>query len=81
MIERRDVIVVASVSSIYGLGDPDGYRALQIPLSRGIKLKRGELVRRLALLQYDRTERILKRATFRAQGDVIDIFPAEGPFG
>ena len=81
LIERRDVIVVASVSSIYGLGDPDGYRALQIPLSRGIKLKRGELVRRLALLQYDRTERILKRATFRAQGDVIDIFPAEGPFG
>ncbi|EOF4374435.1 TPA: excinuclease ABC subunit UvrB [Pseudomonas aeruginosa] len=77
LIERRDVIVVASVSSIYGLGDPDAYRALQIALSPGVKLNQRELLRRLALLQYDRTERTLKRATFRAQGDVIDIFPAD----
>ena len=77
LIERRDVIVVASVSSIYGLGDPDGYRALQIALSPGMKLGQRELIRRLALLQYDRTERTLRRATFRVQGDVIDIFPAD----
>ena len=77
LIERRDVIVVASVSSIYGLGDPDAYRALQIALSPGVKINQRELIRRLALLQYDRTERTLKRATFRAQGDVIDIFPAD----
>jgi excinuclease ABC subunit B len=55
LIERRDVIVVASVSSIYGLGDPDAYRALQIALSPGVKLNQRELIRRLALLQYDRT--------------------------
>lgn len=77
LIERRDVIVVASVSSIYGLGDPDGYRALQIHLSGGIQINQRELIRRLVLLQYDRSERALKRATFRVQGDVIDIFPAD----
>lgn len=80
LIERRDVIVVASVSSIYGLGDPDAYRALQIALSPGVKLNQRELIRRLALLQYDRTERTLKRATFRVQGDVIDIFPADSEY-
>lgn len=77
LIERRDVIVVASVSSIYGLGDPDGYRALQIPLAHGIKIKQRELIHRLNLLQYDRSERNLKRATYRVRGDVIDIFPAD----
>lgn len=80
LIERRDVIVVASVSSIYGLGDPDGYRALQIPLSEGAPLQRGELTRRLDLLQYTRSERTLKRGTFRVRGDVIDIFPADSEF-
>lgn len=77
LIERRDVIVVASVSSIYGLGDPDGYKSLQILLSPGIKLTQQELIHRLTLLQYDRSERTLKRATFRVQGDVIGIFPAD----
>lgn len=77
LIERRDVIVVASVSSIYGLGDPDGYRSLQISLSPGTSLNQQELIRRLTLLQYDRSERTLKRATFRVQGDVVDIFPAD----
>nr|WP_231499267.1 excinuclease ABC subunit UvrB [Comamonas aquatica] len=77
LIERRDVIVVASVSSIYGLGDPDAYRALQMSLSPGTNLNQRDLIRRLVLLQYDRTERTLKRATFRVRGDVIDIFPAD----
>ncbi|KXJ47750.1 excinuclease ABC subunit UvrB [Marinobacter sp. Hex_13] len=77
LIERRDVIVVASVSSIYGLGDPDEYRALQVPLAPGARFDQRELIHRLAKLQYDRTDRKLKRATFRVQGDVIDIFPAD----
>ena len=77
LIERRDVIVVASVSSIYGLGDPDAYRALQMALSPGANLNQRELIRRLVLLQYERTERTLKRATFRVRGEVIDIFPAD----
>ena len=77
LIENRDVIVVASVSSIYGLGDPEGYRALQIALYPGTGLKQQDLIRRLTLLQYDRAERVLKRATFRVHGDMIDIFPAD----
>lgn len=77
LIERRDVIVVASVSSIYGLGEPDDYRALQIPLYRGSKLEQREFIRRLVLLQYERTEKALKRGTFRVRGDVFDIFPAD----
>lgn len=77
LIERKDVIVVASVSSIYGLGDPDEYRALQVPLSPGAKFKQRDLIHRLARLQYDRTDNKLKRATFRVHGDVIDIFPAD----
>ncbi|UTL89108.1 MULTISPECIES: excinuclease ABC subunit UvrB [Pseudomonas] len=77
LIERRDVIVVASVSSIYGLGDPDSYRALQVRLARGVEIEQGELVRKLALLQYDRVDRVLRRGSFRVRGDIIDIFPAD----
>jgi len=77
LIERRDVIVVASVSSIYGLGDPDEYRALQVELRSGIKIEQNEFIRRLVKLQYDRAESKLNRATFRVRGDIIDIFPAD----
>ncbi|MBA6119042.1 excinuclease ABC subunit UvrB [Pseudomonas putida] len=77
LIERRDVIVVASVSSIYGLGDPDSYRALQVRLARGVEIEQGELVRKLALLQYERVDRVLRRGSFRVRGDIIDIFPAD----
>lgn len=77
LLERRDVIVVASVSSIYGLGDPDGYRALQVHLSRGISINKRELTRRLTMLQYDRIDRALKRGSFRIEGDVFYIFPAD----
>ena len=68
LIERRDVIVVASVSSIYGLGDPQSYRDLQVELALGIELDQRDFLRRLASLQYDRTERTLKRGTFRVSG-------------
>lgn len=80
LIERRDTIVVASVSSIYGLGDPQDYRALQVPLSPGMKLDREELVRRLDRLQYDRSGRVLKRGSYRFDADAVDIFPADSEY-
>ena len=80
LIERRDTIVVASVSSIYGMGDPDDYRALQIPLSEGARLDKHELVRRLARLQYDRAEHKLKRGTYRVEGDAVEIYPADSEY-
>lgn len=80
LIERRDTIVVASVSSIYGMGDPDDYRALQIPLSEGARLDQEELLRGLARLQYDRAEHKLKRGTYRADGEAVEIFPADSEY-
>ncbi len=77
LIERRDTIVVASVSSIYGLGDPNDYRALQVPLAPGMVIEKAELVRRLDRLQYDVCEGRLKRGTYRVHGDHITIFPAD----
>lgn len=77
LIERRDVVVVASVSSIYGLGDPEAYRTLQVPLAPGLAVDRQNLIERLTQLQYTRCERTIERATFRVNGDVIDIFPAD----
>ncbi|MBX2925158.1 MAG: excinuclease ABC subunit UvrB [Chitinophagaceae bacterium] len=80
LIERRDTIVVASVSSIYGLGDPKDYRALQVHLAVGMPIQMDELEQHLARLQYDRTERSLKRGTYRIDGDIIDIFPADSEY-
>lgn len=80
LIERRDTIVVASVSSIYGMGDPDDYRALQVPLSPGARLSLNELLHGFARLQYDRTEHKLKRGTYRITGDVVEVFPADSEY-
>ncbi len=80
LIERRDTIVVASVSSIYGMGDPDDYRALQVPLSPGARLSLNELLHGFARLQYDRTEHKLKRGTYRVTGDVVEVFPADSEY-
>lgn len=77
LLERKDAIVVASVSSIYGLGDPGAYLKMVMHLDRGDKVDQRWLLRRLAELQYTRNEMDLKRATYRVKGDVIDIFPAE----
>ncbi|WP_318470547.1 excinuclease ABC subunit UvrB [Photobacterium leiognathi] len=77
LIERKDVIVVASVSAIYGLGDPEQYRAVQIPLSVGMTLDREDFIQRLAALQYSRCERTIERATFRVHGEIFDIYPAD----
>ena len=77
LLEREDAIVVASVSSIYGLGDPGAYLQMVMHLDRGDKIDQRWLLRRLAELQYTRNEMELRRATYRVRGDVIDIFPAE----
>ena len=77
LIERKDVIVVCTVSSIYGLGSPEEYLKMVLHLDRGDKMDQRALLRRLAELQYTRNDMDFARATFRVRGDVIDIFPAE----
>jgi len=77
LLERRDVIVVATVSSIYGLGDPTSYLKMVVHLDRGDRMDQRYLLKRLADLQYTRNDVELHRATFRVRGDVIDIYPAE----
>ncbi|TVQ80488.1 MAG: excinuclease ABC subunit UvrB [Bradymonadales bacterium] len=76
LLERRDVIVVASVSCIYGLGSPEDYRAMLISLSNNQKIKREELIAELDLLRYSRRDDEFARGCFRVRGDVIEIFPA-----
>ncbi|MFZ8928125.1 MAG: excinuclease ABC subunit UvrB [Gammaproteobacteria bacterium] len=77
LLERRDVIVVATVSSIYGLGDPTQYLNMVLHLNVGGKLDQRVLLRRLAELQYSRNDMELHRSAYRVHGDVIDIYPAE----
>ncbi len=77
LLERGDAIVVASVSAIYGLGDPGAYLKMVMHLDRGDRVDQRWILRRLADLQYTRNEMELRRATYRVRGDVIDIFPAE----
>ena len=77
LLERRDVIIVATVSSIYGLGDPDAYLKMVLILKRGDRVDQRAILRRLADLQYKRNEIELARGTYRVRGDVIDIHPAE----
>ncbi len=77
LLERPDVIIVATVSSIYGLGDPDAYLKMVLHLSRGDLIDQRAILRRLANLQYKRNEIELSRGTYRVRGDVIDIYPAE----
>ena len=77
LLQKKDAIVVASVSAIYGLGDPGAYLKMVMHLDRGDKVDQRWLLRRLAELQYARNETELRRSTYRVRGDVIDIFPAE----
>jgi excinuclease ABC subunit B len=77
LLERSDVIIVATVSSIYGLGDPATYLAMVLHLVRGERMDQRRLLRRLADMQYTRNELDLAQGTYRVRGDVIDIFPAE----
>ena len=77
LIERRDVIVVASVSCIYGLGSPKDYEYMLIPLRPGARMDRDELIRRLVNIQYERNEMDFHRGTFRVRGDTVEIVPAQ----
>ena len=77
LMERQDVIIVATVSAIYGLGDPQSYLQMLISLNVGDTIDQRTLLRRLAELQYSRNDIILERSTFRVRGEVIDVFPAD----
>ncbi|MEQ5802176.1 excinuclease ABC subunit UvrB [Halomonas sp. H10-9-1] len=77
LLERRDALIVVSVSAIYGLGDPDQYLKMRLHFTRGELIDQRKLLRRLAELQYTRNDMDFKRGTYRVRGDVIDIFPAD----
>ncbi|MBZ0332849.1 excinuclease ABC subunit UvrB [Marinobacter sp. AL4B] len=77
LLERPDAIIVASVSSIYGLGDPESYMKMMLHLDRGDPVEQRDILRRLAELQYTRNDVEFHRANYRVRGDVIDVFPAE----
>ncbi len=77
LIERRDAVIVASVSAIYGLGDPQSYLRMVLHLDRGDKVDQRYILARLAELQYTRNDMVFQRGTYRVRGDVVDIFPAE----
>lgn len=77
LMERRDVVLVASVSCIYGLGDPQSYMKMMLHLRRGDIIDQRDILRRLAQLQYKRNDAAFERGTYRVRGEVIDIFPAE----
>jgi len=78
---RRDTIIVASVSCIFGLGSPEEYKHMVVPLRVGEKAERDELLRSLVNIQYDRNDVNFKRGTFRVRGDTVDIYPAYEQFG
>ena len=80
LMERRDVIVVATVSAIYGLGDPESYLKMVLHLSRGEKIDQRDILRRLAELQYKRNDIDFDRASYRVRGDVIDVYPADSDY-
>ena len=77
LVERRDAIIVASVSAIYGLGDPQSYLRMVLHLDRGDRVDQRHIIRRLAELQYTRNDTAFQRGAYRVRGDVIDVFPAE----
>ncbi len=76
ILEREDVIVVSSVSCIYGIGDPDDYKKLMLSLRPGMEMDRDELIKRLVEIQYERNDINFIRGTFRVRGDILEIFPA-----
>jgi excinuclease ABC subunit B len=77
LLERRDVVIVATVSAIYGIGDPSEYHGMILHLREGEKLAQRDVLARLVAMQYTRSELDFRRGTFRVRGDVIDVFPAE----
>ena len=76
LVSRRDVIVVATVSCIYGLGSPEDFRKMMVPLRTGLQMKRDTLVERMVDIHYSRNDTAFERGIFRVRGDVVDIYPA-----
>ncbi len=76
LFERRDVIIVASVSCIYGLGSPEAYYGMLLPLERGQRITREEILRKLVEIQYERNDHDFGRGTFRVRGDIIEVYPS-----
>jgi len=76
LFERRDVIIVASVSCIYGLGSPEAYYGMMLPLERGQRIRREEILRKLVEIQYERNDHEFTRGTFRVRGDIIEVYPS-----
>ncbi|MBD8879195.1 MULTISPECIES: excinuclease ABC subunit UvrB [Rhodanobacter] len=77
LLSRRDAIIVATVSAIYGLGNPEDYLSLRLILAKGERIDQRQLIRQLTELQYTRNEMELRRGTYRVRGEIIDVFPAE----
>ena len=77
LMERRDVVIVGTVSAIYGIGDPSEYHGMILHLRQGEKMSQRDVIARLVAMQYERNELDFRRGTFRVRGDVIDVFPAE----
>ena len=75
LFERRDVIIVASVSCIYGLGSPEAYYGMMLPLERGQAIGRDQILRKLVEIQYERNDHDFARGTFRVRGDIVDVYP------
>jgi excinuclease ABC subunit B len=76
LFERRDVIIVASVSCIYGLGSPEAYYGMLLPLERGQRIGRDEILRKLVEIQYERNDADFGRGTFRVRGDIVEVYPS-----
>jgi excinuclease ABC subunit B len=76
LFERRDVIIVASVSCIYGLGSPEAYYGLLLPLERGQRIERERILRKLVEIQYERNDHEFTRGTFRVRGDIVEVYPS-----
>jgi excinuclease ABC subunit B len=81
LFERRDVIIVASVSCIYGLGSPEAYYGMMLPLERGQAIARDQILRKLVEIQYERNDHDFGRGTFRVRGDVVDVYPSYEEIG
>ncbi|MFO0871718.1 MAG: excinuclease ABC subunit UvrB [Pirellulales bacterium] len=80
LVSRRDVVIIASVSSIYGLGSPDDYKQMMVPLRRGLTIERDDMLRRLIDIQYDRNDVGFERGKFRVRGDCVEIWPSYEEF-
>src|SRR4030081_136329 len=81
LFERRDVIIVASVSCIYGLGSPEAYYGMLLPLERGQRISRDEILRKLVEIQYERNDTDFGRGTFRVRGDIVEVIPSYEELG